>query len=91
MELLSYPSLATSEEKQIRIFLSAVSVIDLRADVKDRAIELRRKYGLKLPDAIIAASALVGEAELITHDRKMGRVPGLRVYAPTLKDEGKTH
>jgi predicted nucleic acid-binding protein len=37
-------------------------------------------------DAIIAATAMVEEAELFTNDRKTGRVPELKVRALTLKD-----
>jgi len=41
---------------------------------------LRGKYGLKLPDAIQAASALSINADaLVTHDRDFAKVRGLRV------------
>ncbi|MBV9267791.1 MAG: PIN domain-containing protein [Acidobacteriaceae bacterium] len=86
MELLSYPALDTTSEKQIRDFLSEVAVVTLTQDVEARAIQLRRQEQLKLPDAIIVATALVFDAELLTNDRRLQRVSGLRVRELVLKD-----
>ncbi len=57
MELLSYPLLDESEQAKLRDFLSAVTVVDLTEEVKSLAIRLRRQHLLKLPDAIVAATA----------------------------------
>ena len=74
MELLSYPNLTGNAEKEIRSFLKSITVVDLSPDVKAAAIELRRQHGLKLPDAIVAASALVRGAVLVTNDAQLLRV-----------------
>jgi len=58
MELLSYPSLTTESERQIHGFLQQLQIVELNAEVKNAAITLRRHHGLKLPDAIIAATTL---------------------------------
>ena len=58
MELLSYPTLDSAAESQIRSFLSEVTVVGLTRPVIDLAIRLRREQALKLPDAVIAATAL---------------------------------
>ncbi len=79
MELLSYPSLDKSSEQQIREFLNEIAVIGLTREVEERAVKLRRQERLKLPDAIVAATALVVDAELLTNDKKFLSVPGLRV------------
>ncbi len=89
MELLSWPLLSSGDEARIRDFLAAVKILGLESNVRDRAVEVRKRYGLKLPDAIIAATALVSDADLVTNDRKMARVPGLRVYSLLLRDEGE--
>lgn len=78
MELLSYPSLTRTEELSIHSFLSDTQIIELTSDVKNNAIRLRRQYGLKLPDAIIAATALSLEAELLTNDREILKISELR-------------
>ena len=86
MELLSYPFLDEAAQAQIQAFLSEVTVVDLTEEVKERAILLRRERLLKLPDAIVAATALVLEAPLITNDAKLLGVPGLSCEELKLKN-----
>jgi len=85
MELLSYPSLDERAEQQIRSFLSTVSVIGLSDQVREAAIRLRRQTGLRLPDAIVAATAVVLDAEVLTNDLDLLRVAGLRARSLPLK------
>ncbi|NJO18316.1 MAG: PIN domain-containing protein [Thioploca sp.] len=40
-------------------------------------ITLRRQYRLKLPDAIIAASAIITDALLLTNDSQLHKIPEL--------------
>jgi predicted nucleic acid-binding protein len=86
MELLSYPSLDEVALAQIRRFLSDVTVVDLSERVRELAIGLRRQHTLKLPDAIVAATALSPEAQLITNDERLLRVPGLTCERLGLKN-----
>ena len=76
MELLAYSRL-TPEAEQTRIdFLESTTIIPLDVVVKNEAIRIRR-FGsprLKLPDAIIAASAVVFDATLVTNDETMLRL-----------------
>lgn len=75
IELLSCPWMDANEEKRIKRFLSDVNLIELSIEVRNAAIELRRRHGLKLPDAIIAGSALVTGANLWTNDKKLLSLP----------------
>jgi predicted nucleic acid-binding protein len=77
IELLSYPSLSPQDEMEVREFLSNVTIIDLQPAIKQSAIALRRQYRLKLPDAVIAATALQLGAELLTNDLKLSNIPML--------------
>jgi len=77
MELLSYPSLDESAKAKIEGFLSEVTVVGLTEKVKSLAIRLRRQHSLKLPDAIVAATALSLGASLLTNDSKLLQLPGL--------------
>lgn len=77
MELFSYPGLEPGGETRIRAFLSDVEVVGLSEQVADAAVRLRREHGLKLPDAIIAATALIAGAKLLTNDEKLSRVRGI--------------
>lgn len=85
MELLSYPSLDAEALAQIRSFLSEVSVVQLTEDIRELAVDLRRQHGLKLPDAIVAATALSLHAQLVTNDTRLLRVSGLTCQRVELK------
>ena len=79
IELLSFPSLFMEEEKAIRSLLDSVESLPLNEAVRDRTIVVRRASGLKLPDAVIVATAMTWESTLITNDKRLLHVPGLLV------------
>lgn len=85
IELLSYPNLATNEEDAIRDFLSKIETIGLRSDVTEAAIAFRRQHRMKIPDAIIAASASVLDAVLLTNDSMLLNLPGIRAMSLKLR------
>lgn len=71
MELLGFPSLPKQEEHQIQEFLKCCLVLPIDEAVEQRTIQLRRSGNCKLPDAIIAATALVHQLTLLTLDEKL--------------------
>lgn len=71
IELLSYPRLSINEEQSIRAFLDACEMLSLSARVEDETIAIRRSAGLKLPDAIVAATARVHGLSLVTLDKTL--------------------
>ena len=79
MELLSYHGITEEEEHHIREFLSECISIGLTESIKERAIRLRRTYNIKLPDAIIAASAIENDIILITADTGFEKVRELKL------------
>jgi len=85
IELMSFEGLALDEERQIEEFLRHVIIVHLNDDVEQAAIKLRRREHLKLPDAVIAATALVTDSTLITNDNKLMRLnkSGLKIVTPT--------
>ena len=62
-----------------------VEVVGLTEAITDAAVRLRREHGLKVPDAIIAATALTAGAELLTNDEKFARLPGIACRTLKLK------
>jgi predicted nucleic acid-binding protein len=64
IELLSFSNVTS----QIMDFTEEAHIISLDEDIVAKTIELRKKYKTKLPDAIIAATALVFDLVLITHN-----------------------
>lgn len=69
------------EENIIRGFLSLLEVVGLSTEVADMTIQLRRDHRLKVPDAIVYATARVEGCMLVsrnTEDFKM-EWPDIRV------------
>ena len=63
-----------------RALLESWVVVPLDADIAASAARLRVAHGLKLADAVQAASALlIGADALVTHDRDFSRVSGLSI------------
>ncbi len=85
MEILSQQGLSKSDIKAIEYFLSDYPVIDLTKEILEDAITLRRASRLKLPDAIIAATAKLKGIPLVTSDRDFERLSDvitLLLYVP---------
>ena len=78
MELLSSPAMTSPEEVLIREMLADITIYSIDQDVKEKAIRVRRKSRLKLPDAIIAATAICHHAVLVTNDNALQNVPDLK-------------
>ncbi|MDT0686871.1 type II toxin-antitoxin system VapC family toxin [Autumnicola psychrophila] len=83
LELLSFPELSPTSEKIIVSLLNNCSIKNISTRIKSLAIETRKNFGLKLPDAIIAATALDLNIPLITADKQFGRVDPLEVILYT--------
>jgi predicted nucleic acid-binding protein len=78
MELLSYPNLSQAEEQQIQSFLSQLLIVNIDGPIKNIAIALRKQYRLKLPDAIVAATAQSLNALLLSNDKKLSNITTLK-------------
>jgi predicted nucleic acid-binding protein len=77
MELLSYPKITEVEIKRIKSFIADCNLLELTPTVKERTITIRRNYNLKLPDAIIAATAIQANISLISADSMFKRIKEL--------------
>ena len=82
IELLGWKASA-SEERQLESFINEANVIDLTDEVVDTTIQIRREHKIPLPDAIIAATALVHQLDLISHNTSdFNNINGLTVIDP---------
>ncbi|NJQ96964.1 MAG: type II toxin-antitoxin system VapC family toxin [Hydrococcus sp. CSU_1_8] len=79
IELLSYPAISEAERLKVQQFLSQVVVIGIDETVKNHTIALRKKYRLKLPDAMVCASALSINSVLLSNDAQLSRVTEITV------------
>lgn len=83
IEFLAFSGLSESDINLFAEFLKRVEVIDLAASnnlLIEQIIQIRLQYGgVKLPDAIIASTALQVGASLVTGDRELSKVTSLAV------------
>ena len=77
IELLCFPNMSSFEQERLDAFLSKNSIIGVDLTIRQHAIRLRRDHGLKLPDALIAATAIAEGAILLTNDKALLKTPGL--------------
>jgi len=79
IELLSFYGITETEERGIKKLLSFCNKILLSEEIKEIAISIRKKYKTKLPDAIVAASAIANNISLITADKDFIQIKELHL------------
>jgi len=81
IEFLAFPNLSENDRRVFQEFSDWVEVVGLGRTERaliDRIVSLRSQYRLKLPDAIIAATAVERDATLITDDRQLRKLSAIR-------------
>jgi len=81
IEFLAFPTLSENDRRTFLEFSERVEVVGLERTERaliDRIVSLRAQYRLKLPDAIIAATAVERDATLITDDRQLQTLSAIR-------------
>ncbi len=84
IELLGWQNGTESEIQMAAEFVEAAVVLWLDRRIADQTIEIRRQFkSIKLPDAIIAATALTHQLTLLTRNvSDFSKIPGLTVVNP---------
>jgi predicted nucleic acid-binding protein len=84
LELLGYKDLTDEQINKIKELISHCIVIDINETIKELTIQIRREYGIKLPDCIIAASAMYLGLPLLSADKELNRIKqtDLILYEP---------
>ena len=68
IELLSWSNVSHDDEKLISKFIHGCNVIEYSPILKEAVVKFRKKYNLRLPDAMIAATSFYYELPLISGD-----------------------
>lgn len=83
IELLCWKNASDDDLKAINEFINDCVVIELEQSIKLKAVEIRKKYNIKLPDAVIAASAINYDLILVTrNERDFAQIEGLKFINP---------
>lgn len=69
LELIGFKDMGVKEEKQIQALINESIIIPISNSIKEKYVEIRKKYHLKLADAVIAATAITTNIPLITSDK----------------------
>src|SRR6478672_3857280 len=77
IELLGFQKLSQKEEKEIKNLIAELRLVQLDEAVKNETILLRKTYNLKLPDCIIAATAITWNLTLISADKQFKQIKNL--------------
>lgn len=81
IEILSFKGLSSQEDNLIRSTLKTLIEVSLDTTIAEKTIQLRRKYSLKMPDAVILASAWECAAVLITNDKQLFKISEVQVIS----------
>jgi predicted nucleic acid-binding protein len=69
IEVLSFP-FTIEQEKIVRELLESFQIIDINMDIANQAIKNRQHKKIKIPDNIIASTAMVNNLILVTKNIK---------------------
>ena len=79
LELLGKPNLSSQSIKIIDTLLSVCVVVDINQKVKQVYREIKQSNSVKLPDAIVAATAIYLDMPLLTFDKGFKNIPKLKL------------
>ncbi len=69
IELFGYTKITKKDKEYFKLVLSFCYPFDLISQIKEITINLKQKYSIKLPDAIIASTAIFLGIPLLTFDK----------------------
>lgn len=81
MEFLGFPFNEQEKQKAIQ-FIDYAQIKNLNEEIVQRVIEIRQENRIKLPDAIIAATAIQHRACLVTRNTKDFTFLNIELYNP---------
>ena len=80
IELLGFKGLTKTEETKLKLLLNDCFQIDWNNKIKDQTILLKRKYNIKLPDAIIASTSILYNLPIVTADKGYSKIKELDLF-----------
>ena len=82
-EVMGYRAIAPEDAVYFKRLFAAMRNHPFDGAVTDKVVEIQKHVPVKLPDAIIAATALVHDLDLWTHNiDDFKAIPGIRLFDP---------
>lgn len=83
IELLCWKAISKNDLEVLHNFINEALVMELEQSIKIKTAEIRKAYRIKLPDAIIAATALIYNLTLLTRNTTdFNGIKGLKIINP---------
>jgi predicted nucleic acid-binding protein len=83
IELLGWHQITADEVSNITSFIGDATIYSLTERIVVRTIALRQTHKIKLPDAVIAATAFIHNLTLLTRNTSdFKQIPGLPILNP---------
>jgi predicted nucleic acid-binding protein len=79
IEILCWKAATENDIAVLNSFISDSIIFELEQEIKLKTIEIRKSYNIKLPDAIIASTAIVHNLTLITTDKGFNKIGPLKL------------
>lgn len=79
LELLGYKEITDENKKIITQFINDCFIIDINETIKANTINIKQNYSIKLPDAIIGATAKFLDIPLITADKDFIKIEEIKL------------
>jgi hypothetical protein len=79
MEVMGYLFESVHEEQLVTALFDHLKIIMIDEQIAKQVIALRKHHKIKLPDAIICATALTYHAQLFTNDDRLKQIKDLKV------------
>ena len=68
LELFGFPDLKPADDEKLKDMLDCFVEVPVSSEIIDRAIHIRKGRRVKVPDSIVAATALLMKAKLVTRN-----------------------
>jgi toxin FitB len=89
VEVLGYHRLTPVEKQALESFFAAATILPLIQPILEEAVKLRQQRKMTIGDALIAATCLVHQLTLVTHNTKdFTWIAGLMVFDPLASSTG---
>jgi len=83
IELLCWKTAAQQDIDLLNNFISDAEIIELEKLIKLKTVDIRKTHKLKLPDAIIAASAMVYDLTFLTRNvNDFKKIENIKIINP---------
>lgn len=70
IELLGWPKITEEETLKVKAFIDNSTILTINDEIKGGTISIKQKKNTKLPDALIAATAIAFDLTLLSRNEK---------------------